>query len=42
MLTKVEVSDDIIEENIVEENIVDVENIETTQQIEIVEEVEKA
>ena len=28
LLTKVEVSDDIIEENIVEQNVVDVENIE--------------
>ena len=31
LLTKVQVSDDIIEGNIVEENVVDVENIETTQ-----------
>ena len=42
LLTKVEVSNDTFEESVVEQNVVDAENIEETQKIETVQEVEKA
>ncbi|GIM29237.1 hypothetical protein CPJCM30710_19030 [Clostridium polyendosporum] len=42
LLTKVEVCNSTIEESILEQNVVYIENTETTEQIKIVEEVEKA
>ena len=42
LLTKDEVSSNTIEENILEQSVVDIENTETTEQIEIVEEVKEA
>ncbi|GIM30670.1 hypothetical protein CPJCM30710_33360 [Clostridium polyendosporum] len=42
LLTKVEVCNDAIEESILEQNVVGIENTETIEQIEIVEEAKKA